>query len=55
MKAGKYLRSVQAKAAYKASRPKVPTVEVDKTDDVFQTIVDEARKKSLALIQILTV
>ena len=45
MKAGKYQQHVQAKAAYEASRPTDPTYPVDKTDDVFETIVDEEEEE----------
>jgi len=41
MKAGKYLQHVEAKAAYEASRPKESTYALDKTDEVFDTIVDK--------------
>lgn len=42
MKAGKYLRHVESKAAYEATRPTESTYKVDKTDDVFATIPDES-------------
>lgn len=38
MKAGKYLRHVESKAAYEAARPKDSTYKVDKTDEVFNTL-----------------
>lgn len=37
-KAGKYLRHVESKAAYEASRPKGSTYKVDETDVVFNTL-----------------
>ena len=38
MKAGKYLRHVESKAAYEASRPQDSTYKTDETDEVFQTL-----------------
>jgi len=38
MKAGKYLKNIQSKAAYVASKPKDSTYKVDKTDEVFATL-----------------
>jgi len=38
MKAGKYLRHVETKAAYEASRPTESTYKVDETDEVFNTL-----------------
>jgi len=37
-KAGKYIRHVESKAAYEASRPKDSTYKVDETDEVFNTL-----------------
>ena len=44
MKAGKYLRHVESKAAYEANKPTEPTYTVDQTDDVFQTMTDAPKK-----------
>merc|ERR1712110_536890 len=38
MKAGKYIRHVETKAAYEASRPTESTYKVDETDEVFNTL-----------------
>ena len=40
MKAGKYIRHVESKAAYEANKPTEPTYTVDQTDDVFQTMTE---------------
>ena len=42
MKAGKYLKNIQSKAAYVASKPKDSTYKVDKTDDVFATLPSDS-------------
>ena len=47
MKAGKYLKNVQQKAAYQASRPTESTYALDKTDEVFGTIVDEEKEAKM--------
>ena len=43
LKAGKYQKNVQSKAAYEATRPDdgAAYATMDKTDEVFDTIVDE--------------
>jgi ribosome biogenesis protein BRX1 len=48
MKAGKYLRHVESKAAYEASRPKESTYKVDKTDDVFATLPSDSEEETFA-------
>ncbi len=50
MKAGRYQQNVQAKAAYEASRPTESTYALDKTDEVFETIVDEEEEEKKLLI-----
>ncbi len=42
MKAGKYLRHVESKAAYAAAKPKDSTYKVDKTEEVFNTLPSDS-------------
>ena len=46
MKAGKYLRHVETKAAYEASRPKESTYKVDETDQVFNTLPTDSEDEA---------
>lgn len=44
MKAGKYIRHVESKAAYEAARPKESTYKVDETDEVFNTLPTDSEE-----------
>ncbi len=46
MKAGKYIRHVESKAAYEANKPTESTYQVDQTEEVFKTIAPELPKKA---------
>jgi len=50
LKAGKYRQSVEAKAAFEASRPTEPTYKVDVTDDVFKTIEEADEEEGEAKV-----
>ena len=47
LKAGKYQKNVTSKAAYEATRPDdgAAYATMDKTDEVFDTIVDEVSQE----------
>jgi len=52
MKAGKYLKHIESKAAYEASRPTESTYKVDETDDVFNTLPTDSEDEGFNDVEV---